>query len=187
MKIREALQTLYWGLESYFVYDCSRWYYRLRANWRAVHPRVLTALERQFAVEKGNVIDQMDRTIATSQMKCNHRKGGVIVRKPNETISSVKIAECLQNGTGSQFSVMKHQMMNGDWRVRCTRCGKTWTAPIREEYRKEREFWKAIEEYETAVGFPTDNVSSTSLQFRWRYRDGSDASEVPRKAMATRV
>ena len=179
MKIREALQNLYWGLESYFVYDCSRWYYILRAKWRAVHPRMLTVLERQQCVEKGNVIDQMDRTIATSQMKCNHRKGGVI--------SSVKIAECLQNGTSPQFSVMKHQMMNGDWRVRCTRCGKTWTAPIREEYRKEREFWKAIEEYETAVGFPTDNVSSTSLQFRWRYRDGSDASEVPRKAMATRV
>ena len=134
----------------------------------------------------GNMLDQMDRTIATFQMKCNHRKGGVIVRNPNETTSSVKIAECLQNGTGSQFSVMKHQMMNGDWRVRCTRCGKTWTAPIREEYRKEREFWKAIEEYETAVGFPTNNASSTSLQFRWRYRDGSDGSEVPRKAMAAR-
>ena len=187
MKIREALQNLYWGLESYFVYDCSRWYYRLRANWRAVHPRVLTALERQFTVEKGNVIDQMDRTIATSQTKCNHRKGGVIVRKVNETTSPEKIAECLNNGTGSQYSVMKHIMMNGDWRVRCTRCGKTWTPPIRSEFKYEREFWRAIEEYEAAKNFETDNVTSTSLQFSFHYRDGSDASEVPRKAMATRV
>lgn len=143
----------------------------------------------QIATAKmhGNILAGMDRAVIKSQLKCNHRKGGVIVRKVNETTSPEKIAECLNNGTGSQYSVMKHQMMNGDWRVRCTRCGKTWTAPIREEYRNEREFWKAIEEYEEAVGFPTNNASSTSLQFRWRYRDGSDGSEVPRKAMAARV
>lgn len=146
-----------------------------------------TAQQISVAKMHGNILAEMDRAVIKSQLKCNHRKGGVIVRKVNETTLPEKIAECLNNGTGSQYSVMKHQMMNGDWRVRCTRCGKTWTAPIREEYRNEHEFWKAIEEYEEAVGFPTNNASSTSLQFRWRYRDGSDGSEVPRKAMAARV
>lgn len=187
MNIREAIQNLYWGLKFYFVYDCSRWYYSLRAKLRAVHPRVLTALERQHAVEKGNMLDQMDRTIATSQTKCNHRKGGTIVRRVGETTTSVKIAECLNNGTDSQYSVMKHQMMNGDLRIRCTRCGKTWTPPIRSEFKYEREFWRAIEEYEAAKNFETNNTMSTSLQFSFRYRDGSDASEVPRKAMAARI
>jgi predicted Zn finger-like uncharacterized protein len=155
-------------------------YLRFAGQFRTAH---------QISVAKmyGNILAGMDRAVIESQLKCNHRKGGVIVRKVNETTSPEKIAECLNNGTGSQFSVMKHQMMNGDWRVRCTRCGKTWTAPIRQEYRNDREFWAAIEEYKTAVGFPTNNVSSTSLQFRWRYRDGSDGSEVPRKAMAARV
>lgn len=181
MKIIEAVQNLYWGLKYYFVYDCSRWYYSLRAKLRAVHPRVLTALERQQCVEKGNILDQMDRTIATNQTKCNHRKGGVILRTANGT------TKCLYNGTGNQYSVMKHVMMNGDFRIRCTRCGKTWTAPIRSEFKYEREFWRAIEEYEAAKNFETNNATSTSLQFSFRYHDGSDASEVPRKAMATRV
>lgn len=132
----------------------------------------------------GNCLDGFERAIIKSQMKCNHRKGGVIVRKPNETTSSVKIAEFLQNGTDSKFSVMKHQMMNGDMRIRCLRCGKTWTAPIRSEYRNDREFCQAIEEYEKAKRFETNNGTSTSLQFQWRYPDGSDGSEVPRKAMA---
>jgi len=145
--------------------------------------------QQQIATAKmhANVLEGYERAVIKSQLKCNHRKGGVIVRKVNETISPETIAKCLQNGTGEHFSVMKHQMMNGDWRVRCTRCGKTWTAPIRQEYRNDREFWSAIEEYETAVGFLTNNKSSTSLQFSFRYRDGSDASEVPRKAMVARV
>jgi hypothetical protein len=146
-----------------------------------------TAQQIAEAKMHGNVLENMERAIVKSQTKCNHRKGGVIVRVAGETTKSAKIAECLQGGTASQYSVMKHQMMNGDWRIRCTRCGKTWTAPIRQEYRNDREFWAAIEEYEAAVNFPTNNVSSTSLQFRWRYRDGSDGSEVPRKAMAARV
>ena len=187
MKITEALLGLYWDLKYYFVYDCSRWYYSLRAKFRAAHPRVVTALEIRHMIEKGNILDQTARSVATSQTKCKHRKGGIIVRKADELVSPETIAKCLQNGTGEQFSVMKHQMMNGDWRVRCTRCGKTWTAPIRQEYRNDREFWSAIEEYETAVGFLTNNKSSTSLQFSFRYRDGSDASEVPRKAMVARV
>jgi len=186
MKITEALLGLYWDLKYYFVYDCSRWYYSLRAKFRAAHPRVVTALEIRHMIEKGNVLDQTARSVATYQTKCKHRKGGVIVRKGNVLVSPEKITKCLQNGTSDQYSVMKHQMMNGDWRVRCTRCGKTWTAPLRQEYRNDREFCAAIEEYETAVNFPTDNVSSASLQFRWTYRDGSDGSEVPRKAMAER-
>ncbi len=146
-----------------------------------------TAQQIAEAKMNGNRLDGFERAIIKSQMTCNHRKGGVVVRRANETATPEKIAECLQKGTGSQYSVMKHQMMNGDWRIRCTRCGKTWTAPIREEYRSDREFWKAMEEYEEAVGFPTNNTSSTSLQFRWRYRDGSDGSEVPRKAMAAKI
>lgn len=145
--------------------------------------------QQQVAEAKmhGNVLEGFERAIIKSQMKCNHHKGGTIFRVAGESTSPEKIAACLQNGTGNQYSVMKHQMMNGDWRIRCTRCGKTWTAPIRQEYRNDREFWAAIEDYETAVNFPTNNTSSTSIQFRWRYRDGSDGSEIPRKAMAARV
>jgi predicted Zn finger-like uncharacterized protein len=145
--------------------------------------------QQQVAEAKmhGNVLEGFERAIIKSQMKCNHHKGGTIFRVVGESTSPAKIAECLQNGTGNQYSVMKHQMMNGDWRVRCTRCGKTWTAPIRQEYRNDREFWAAIEDYERAKKFETNNHTSTSLQFQWRYRDGSDGSEVPRKAMAARV
>ena len=147
--------------------------------------------QQQIADAKmhGNLLEGYEWAVIKSQLKCNHRKGGIIVRTIDEKTGKVScdVTKCLQTGTGEQYRVMKHQMMNGDWRVRCTRCGKTWTAPIRQEYRNDREFWAAIEEYETAVAFPTNNTSSTSLQFRWRYRDGSDGSEIPRKAMAARV
>lgn len=148
-----------------------------------------TAQELARAKMHGNIMEGTERAIIRSQTKCSHRKGGVIVRTVNADtgLVSCNVAKCLNVGTSPQYSVMKHQMMNGDWRVRCTRCGKTWTAPIRQEYLNQREFWKAIEDYEEAINFPTNNVSSTSIQFRWRYRDGSDGSEVPRKAMAARV
>lgn len=147
-----------------------------------------TAQELARAKMHGDIVEGTERAIIRSQMKCNHRKGGVIIRTVDDTGRVLcDVAKCLNAGTASQYSVMKHQMMNGDWRVRCTRCGKTWTAPIRQEYNNEREFWKAIEEHEEAINFPTNNVSSTSIQFRWRYRDGSDGSEIPRKAMAARV
>jgi hypothetical protein len=148
-----------------------------------------TAHDLARAKMHGNVIEGYERAIVKAQTKCNHRKGGVLVRNIDKDTGKVTcdVAKCLNTGTASQYSVMKHQMMNGDWRIRCTRCGKTWTAPIRQEYRNDREFWAAIEEYEEAINFPTNNTSSTSLQFRWRYRDGSDGSEIPRKAMAARV
>jgi hypothetical protein len=180
--------SLWWKFREY-----TYWYWNLRAAFYRKFPKMITEQQYLDAKMHGYVLDLTERVILTGQTKCNHRKGGVIVRAVKDgtdelvTTSREKIAQCLNKGTASQYSVMKHQMMNGDWRIRCTRCGKTWTAPIRQEYRNDREFWAALEDYEKAVNYPTNNVSSTSLQFRWRYRDGSDGSEVPRKAMAARV
>jgi hypothetical protein len=56
---------------------------------------------------------------------------------------------------------------------------------MRSDYRNERAFYRAIEEYEAAVNFPTNNTMSTSIQCAFRLNGSHDAGlEYVRKQLA---
>lgn len=142
----------------------------------------LTTQQIESAKMYGNCLDSFDRTKATYQSNCNHQKGGMIRCLK---ASSQEIGRSLQKGDGSQYSVRKHQMMNGDWWIDCIRCGKKWRPPIRNDYPTERAFYRAVEEYERAKEFRTNNASSGSLQFRFvDTRTRRDATEQITKMYA---
>lgn len=98
------------------------------------------------------------------QGDCNHIKGGRVefVNQGKTIIFPTK---------GDEFkkwrSVIKHRLANGDWWIRCHRCGKTWTNPVRSSYSR-TDFIKVKREYETAVLFETNNAPSSSIQFRFK-------------------
>lgn len=139
--------------------------------------RQLTEFEVLTAKNNGTTLDAIDRAVATKQLKCNHKKGGRAVVR----LGRVEFT----NGTGSNYAVRKHQIMNGDFWVDCLRCGKKWRPPIRSEYKNDREFYKAVEEYQTAVDYETNNSTSTSLQFSFALNGSRDAGyEYVRKQLA---
>ena len=37
-------------------------------------------------------------------------------------------------GNSNQYSVFKHQMLNGDIWVRCSRCSRTWAPPVEKNF-----------------------------------------------------
>jgi len=139
--------------------------------------RQLTKREIEHAKVIGNVLDSESRKLATDQSKCSHKKGGVWGKKDGKMT--------FRSTSSSRYAVMKHQHMNGDVWVRCLRCGKTWKPPIKSDYWNEQSFYRAIEEYETAVAFETNNTMSTSLQCSFRLNGNSDAGlEYVRKQLA---
>lgn len=134
--------------------------------------------QRRMAVLNGETLDAIDRQRASYQNRCNHMKGGVV--RPSNNMQS--IAEGLLKGSGSQYSVRKHMMMNRDIWVDCLRCGKKWRPPVRGEFKSDREFYRAIEEYDRAVAFPTNNVMSSSILCQFTDpKTGRDANEQVRK------
>lgn len=142
------------------------------------------ALTIAEAKEKGNCLAQMDRSQVQRQRKCTHRKGGIITNiKDPSTISFA-----LAHGNSNQYAVIKHQMINRDIWVRCLRCGKWWKPPCRSEFKLDRDYWKAMFEYEEALEFPTMNTMSGSVlcNFHQTLKDGTivDANEVYRQRMA---
>jgi hypothetical protein len=159
MEIKEKLAywyyTAHWKLQGLFDL-----FYSMRAYFRKYKPRVLSAIDIQWAKEKGNLIDAEARVRATAQTKCNHKKGGTIT----DLTDPRAIAKGLNEGNSDQYSVRKHIHINGDMWVDCLRCGRKWKPPIRSEYRTEREFYRAIEEYEAAKNFNTLNATSASVQ-----------------------
>jgi hypothetical protein len=170
------MKILYW----YLYYRVWRTYQRLRKYIDSVCPRLLSAEEILSAKSKGCTLDAIDRESATQQTKCNHLKGGVV-----ESLSVEAINHALSHGTDHRYAVIKHQHFNGDIWVSCTRCGRKWKPPIRSEYKNDREFYKAVEEYKVAVDFKTDNKMSTSLQFQfWLDGNCSAGHEYVRKQMA---
>lgn len=137
--------------------------------------------QRRMAEANGEMLDMIDQERASYQNRCNHMKGGVV--RPSK--NSKDIAEGLLHGNGSQYSVRKHMMMNRDVWVDCLRCGMKWRPPVRAEFKTDREFYKAVEEYDRAVAFPTNNVMSSSIlcQFTDR-KTGRDANGTVRKMYA---
>jgi len=137
--------------------------------------------QRRLAQQHGLVMDAYQWSVATKQAKCKHLKGGSLVLcGPRENVAAALLA-----GNATQYSVVKHQHVNGDIWVSCIRCGKKWRPPVRSEYQTDREYYRAVEEYETAKEFPTNNVMSSSVQCRFVLAGSMDAGhEYVRKQMA---
>ncbi len=121
----------------------------------------------------GYCLDNADRARAETQTKCTHRKGGSYNRHSP-----------FMNGNAAQYAVRKHVMMNRDLWVDCLRCGKKWRPPLRSEFRNDREFYKAVEEYETAKNFPTNNVTSSSILLMFHDKTGKCADSQITKMYA---
>jgi hypothetical protein len=157
---------------------------------RAVRePKLNSVKSLQDAKARGQVLTQMDRFRVHTQSQCDHTKGGYIIRtvRQQDGTKTEKFQFPLQ-GSGVQYAVLKHQMTHGDIWVRCLRCGKWWKPPIRSQYKQDRDFWRAMFEYEEAVNFPTNNAMSSSVQCKFSVinSDGSwrDGTEIVREKLA---
>jgi hypothetical protein len=139
--------------------------------------RQLTEFEKLVATNNGYALDGIKRAEATKQAHCTHRKGGYVRKDDSGNI--------VLNGTGHQYAVIKHQHLNGDMWVECLRCGRKWKPPLRSDFRSDRSFYEAVTDYEEAVAFETNNVTSTSIQFGFRLNGSRTAGhEFVRKQMA---
>jgi hypothetical protein len=143
MKIEASLlQRLIWGWRWLWAYDREAMYLSFREyvgqrTWRY-----------QTAKSNGGVLTEERDSVTARRARCNHRKGGMI-----SFTDKAKLQHGLDNGGASQYSVIKHQLSNGDWWIRCTRCGMTWT--------------KGMPGYKEAIHFETRNVYSSSVQVRF--------------------
>lgn len=143
--------------------------------------------------QTGKVIAQQKATDAHRQKICTHRKGG--------NVSPRDLRALFTGGSSQQRSVFKHIMINGDLWIRCSRCGKTWSPPIEENFYFDGKgrvvpkhlgkfdpirFEQAQREYNDAVAFETNNTTSSSVQARFsKIEDGRevDAALDYRKAL----
>jgi len=140
-------------------------------RWYRVRPGYQADLE--IAMSRGLALDALSRIKTTEQVRCSPRKAGII---------SMSTGKMIAPGNSPYYSVIKHEMTNGDIWIRCTRCGKCWKPPLRRDYKSELEFYLAIKEYNDALDFTTNNVPSSSVQFQFR-KNGSVAqgNEVVRR------
>ena len=101
------------------------------------------AMDRE---QQGKVFAAQKREDDAKQNACTHKKGGVVSQRNLQVLST--------GGNSPQYAVIKHQMINGDFWVRCLRCGKTWLPPVKDNF------------YFSAKGkvvAPVDGVFSLSL------------------------
>jgi hypothetical protein len=103
---------------------------------------------------QGEILEQEQKTREQMQDNCTHLKGGILINY------------AFSNGTDEQYAVCKHQLPLGDYIVKCLRCGKKWIQPKREDFKAQFAFEAAYIQYREAVDFPTDNKTSTSIQFQ---------------------
>ena len=69
------------------------------------------------------------------QRQCNHKKGG-----------DGQMAYVNGQGNSPQYAVLKHRVNNGDFWIRCMRCGKCWKPPIEADYKTKEEYLDAYVE-----------------------------------------
>jgi hypothetical protein len=145
----------------------------------------------QTAKAYGRCLIEMDRNHAHRQSQCNHRKGGLISRRTITDAGGEKTHTTYtmpNKGTSPLYAVIKHQFSHGDIWVRCLRCGKWWKPPLRSQYKTDRDFWRAMFEYEEALNFDTNNTTSGGvlLRFNTFSRDGKwvDGTEIVRENLA---
>jgi hypothetical protein len=120
--------------------------------------------------QQGKVFAAQKREDDAKQNACTHKKGGVVSQRNLQVLST--------GGNSPQYAVIKHQMINGDFWVRCLRCGKTWLPPVKDNFYfnakgkqvapvdgtfSQEKFSKAEADYRTAVAFETNNTSSGSV------------------------
>ena len=123
---------------------------------------------RLKARTNGATLSSQARDRKQIQDRCNHRKGG-------------DGAHGVIGGQGHDqyYSVIKHTLANGDMIIRCMRCRKMWMHPIRSQYTSDNAFDQAMNEYNTAKLFLTNNRPSTSGRFQW-----SDGGEYYRELVS---
>ena len=143
------------------------------------HDTQLTASQTQIAKQYGHALNAMDANDAAKKLKCNHQKGGTVVTYRDGSI------EFPSKGWSNQYAVIKHQHVMGDIWIECLRCGRKWKPPIRSDFKNERTYYKAFEEYEFMKDCPTNNTMSSSVQCNFRLNGSLDAGrEYVRKQMA---
>jgi hypothetical protein len=120
--------------------------------------------------QSGKVFAAQKREDEAKQNQCTHKKGGVVSQRNLQVLST--------GGNSPQYAVIKHQMINGDFWVRCLRCGKTWLPPVKDNFYfnakgkqvapvdgvfSAEKFEKSAAEYRVAVAFETNNTASGSV------------------------
>lgn len=103
----------------------------LRNIKESLADRELKTMQRQEDREsQGRTFAQQSAQDAGRQGACSHKKGGIVSPRNLQVLHT--------GGNGNMFAVIKHRMINGDLWVRCQRCNKTWTPPVKENYFFER-------------------------------------------------
>lgn len=118
---------------------------------------------------RGRELKKTQRDQEIQQNNCTHRKGG-------------RGAEgFLKGGTDAQYAVIRHLLPWNEWFQRCQRCGKTWKPPHRVDYPEtpqgHKDYETALNEYKTALNWPSDNIPSTSITFQFHSDDGNKEAE----------
>lgn len=133
---------------------------------------------------QGRTFAQDEATDAYAWKICTHKKGG--------TASGRDMRVLKTGGNSNQYAVLKHQMINGDIWVRCLRCSKTWTPPVKENFYFSKgkvvapadgvfdavKFEQAELEYMRACNFETNNSMSGSVQCRFTEFDPQSGKMV---------
>ena len=117
--------------------------------------------KRQKSLTNGQTLKTLAENTRQAQSRCNHHKGG----DGAEGVISGR-------GNSSQFAVLKHKFANGDFWVRCLRCGKTWKPPVKSEHKTDISYNAAMVEYKVALEFPTQNKPSAGVVFG--FSDGGE-------------
>ena len=120
--------------------------------------------------QQGTVFAAQKREDEAKWSQCTHKKGGVVSQRNLQVLST--------GGNSPQYAVLKHQMINGEFWVRCLRCGKTWCPPVEDNFYfnakgkvvapkdgtfSREKFEAAVVEYKRAVQFETNNTPSGSV------------------------
>ena len=146
--------------------------------------------------QQGKTFRAQDATDNFNWKVCTHKKGGMAHARDVRVLTT--------GGNSNQYSVFKHQMLNGDIWVRCSRCSRTWAPPVEKNFyfrdgivvaRQDgvfdaTKFEAAKVEYLRAVNFETNNSTSGSVQCRLSRFDPVsgrmvDAADVYRENIAS--
>jgi len=151
---------------------------------------------RESREASGVAIAQMEANDRLRQKICTHRKGGVVTPRDMRVLHT--------GGNKDQYSIIRHQMINGDIWVLCLRCAKTWKPPVKLNFYFDEKgksvapqdgvfnaeaFAKAQEDYRWACQVNTNNTMSTSVQCRFSRVDETgreiDAADKYRENIAS--
>jgi hypothetical protein len=138
--------------------------------------RELKEIQRKNDREaQGRTFQQQAATDQAKWKVCTHKKGGIVSQRDMRALST--------GGNGGQYAVIKHQMINGDIWVRCLRCAKTWTPPVKSKFYFDKtgkqvpthlgefdaaKYAESVRDYQKAIAFETNNTMSGSVQVKFQ-------------------